>query len=1415
MSACVGAPLAPRHSWLGCAAWVGVLRLGFRLRSPLLAGVLGCLCARVRAPLPPSHSWHGCALWVCVFGLGFRLRPASPGWGVGLCVCSCARSACTQPLLARVSSVGVCVWARASAAPRLSWLGCWAMCVLVCALRLHPATPGTGARCGCVCLGSGFGCAPPLLAGVLGCVCAPLAPSHSWHGCAVWVFVFGLGFRLRPASPGWGVGLCVCSCARSACTQPLLARVRGVGVCVWARVWAAPSLSWLGWWAMCVLVCALRLHPATPGTGARCGCLCLGSGFGCAPPLLAGVLGCVCALLAPSHSRHGCAVWMCVFGLGFRLRPATPGWGVELCACSACTQPLLARVRGVRVCVCARVSAAPRDSWLGCLAVCALRLHPATPGTGARCGCVCLDSGFGCAPPLLAGVSGCVCALLAPSHSWHACAVWVCVFGLGFRLRPATPGWSVGLCACSACTQPLLARVRVLGVCVWARVSAAARHSWLGCCALCVLRLHPATPGMGARCRCVCLGSGLSCAPPLLARVRGVGLCVWARVSAAPRHSWLGCWVVCVLRLHPATPGTGARCGCVCLGSGFGCAPPLLAGVVGYVCARVRAPLAPSHSWHGCAVWVCLSGLGFWLRPATPGWGVGLCVCSACTQPLLARVRGVGVCVWTRVSAAPRHSWLGCWAVCALRLHPATPGTGAQCGCVCLGSGFGCAPPLLAGVSGCVCAPLAPSHSWHGCAVWVCVFELVFRLRPATPGLSVGLCACCACTQPLLARVRGVRVCVCARVSAAPRHSWLGRWAVCALRLHPATPGTGARCACVCLCSGLGCAPPLLSGVLSCVRAPPAPSHSWHGCAVCVCVFVLGFRLRPCHSWLWCWAVCALRLHPATPGTGARCGCVCLGSGFGCAPPLLAGVSGCVCAPLAPSHSWHGCAVWVCVFGLGFRLRPATPGWSVGLCVCSACTQPLLARVRGVGVCVWARVLAAPRHSWLECWAVCVLRLHPATPGTGARSGCVCLGSVLAAPRHSWLGCWAVCVLRLHPATPGMGARCRCVCLGSGLSCASPLLARVRGVGLCVWARVSAAPRHSWLGCWAVCVLRLHPATPGTGARCMCVCLGSDFGCAPPLLAGVLGCVCAPLAPSHSWHGCAVWLCVFGLGFRLHPATPGWGAGLCACSACTQPLLARVRAVGVCVWAWVSAAPRHSWLRCWAVCVLRLHPATPGTGARCGCVCWGFGFGCAPPLLAGVLGCVCARVRAPLAPSHSWHGCAVWVCVFGLESRLRSATPGCGVGLCVCSACTQPLLAQVRAVGVCVWAWVSAAPRHSWLGCWAVCVLRLHLATPGTGARCGCVCLGSRFGCAPPLLAGVLGCVCARVRAPLAPSHSWDGCAVWVCVFGLGFRLRPCRSWLFCTERRLLWLARPGRKAVARLASSGRDRSPKPSSIAG
>ena len=601
---------------LGCSLtpwlWIPFGRVTCTARAASVPGLwtLGSLLLR------------GACVWVwVVVGFGFRLRPATPRWGVGVCVCLCACSACTPLLPAGVCGVGVCAWARVSAAPRHSWPRCWVVCVLVCAPRLHPATPGWVVRCGCVCFGSGFGCAPPLLAGMLGCVCACvralLVPRHSWLGCAACVLCLGSGLgcaplllagvsgfvsalcapRLHPPTPGWGVrcgcvclgsgfgcdpprlaGVLWCACLSvcSPCTPPLLAGARGVDVCVWVPVLAAPRHSWLGCWGVCVVVWALPLYPATPGWSVRCGGGCLGSGFGCALPVLAAVCGagvcisagasapprhpwlgswgvrvCVRAPLVPRLCWLECAAWVCVLEFGFQLRPATPGWGVGVwvcsCARSACSPPPLARVCRVGVGVLARVSAATHHFWLGCW-----------------------------------GVGVCVRAPPVPRHSWLRCAVWVCVFGLGFRLRPATPGLAVEVCVC-----------------------------WCGC--------SPWTP-------------------PLQAGVCGVGAGVWAQVSAASRHSWLGCWGVCVC---------------------------------------VRAPLVPRHSWLGCAAWVCVFGFEFGLRPTTPGLGVGVCVwwCgrSPRTPPLLAGVSGAGEGVRAPVSGAPRRSWLGCLGVrVGVRAPPVT-----------------------------------------------------------------------------------------------------------------------------------------------------------------------------------------------------------------------------------------------------------------------------------------------------------------------------------------------------------------------------------------------------------------------------------------------------------------------------------------------------------------------------------------------------------------------------------------------------------------------------------------------------------------------------------------------------------------------------------------------------------------------
>ena len=103
-------------------------------------------------------------------------------------------------------------------------------------------------------------------------------------------------------------------------------------------------------------------------------------------------------------------------------------------------------------------------------------------------------------------------------------------------------------------------------------------------------------------------------------------MCAWARVSALPRHFWLG-FVVRAPGFgfggKPATPGWGL--GRVCLVTGFGRAPPVLAGVGG-VCGGFGPSCTPLF-----LVWV-LEGVASCVRPVRfpppSGWapcGVGLC----------------------------------------------------------------------------------------------------------------------------------------------------------------------------------------------------------------------------------------------------------------------------------------------------------------------------------------------------------------------------------------------------------------------------------------------------------------------------------------------------------------------------------------------------------------------------------------------------------------------------------------------------------------------------------------------------------------------------------------------------------------------------------------------------------------------
>ena len=216
-----------------------------------------------------SAAWHGlpqcpgCVHWASyccaafVFGSGWRLGvglvdPASPGFGLGW-VCLGTVSG-VVPLLPAVC--GFCGWTQVSAC-------LWDVC---------------------------------------GCLRAPLAPRRFRFRCAVWACVLWFAFRLRPASPWGGVGVCVCSCARPAWSPapPDGGCCAGVRVC--ARAPLVPCLSWLG--------CGV------------CACV-LGPGLCCAPPLLIGLSGCV--VCASFFGRV--LVWLC--GVGFWLSLSRALWSLS------------------------------------------------------------------------------------------------------------------------------------------------------------------------------------------------------------------------------------------------------------------------------------------------------------------------------------------------------------------------------------------------------------------------------------------------------------------------------------------------------------------------------------------------------------------------------------------------------------------------------------------------------------------------------------------------------------------------------------------------------------------------------------------------------------------------------------------------------------------------------------------------------------------------------------------------------------------------------------------------------------------------------------------------------------------------------------------------------------------------------
>ena len=875
--------------------------------------------------------------------------------------------------------------------------------------------------------------------------------------------------------------------------------------------------------------------------------------------------------------------------------PARRGWGLGwVCLGSVCgVVPLLPAVCGVRgwalvsarfrdVCGFVRVSLAPRRFRFRC----------------AVWACV-LGPGLGCAPPFLAGLSGCV-----------FCAFFFFRFlGVpvpGLVVSPPVSflfGWAAGFfffCGCLLVSVPLFP----VGRCSWLGV---ASFCWVaplclfrgpvfgalwvgGLASFCVFggqfggcglfSRGPPFPapffwggGGGFGCSSLFLPSAGACSVAGVwcgwsLATPGAGSCVllpatpgWVSlpvVVGGPRHSWLG-------------SAGGGGVWCVVCGGGVLVGLWLVCGVVGPSPLLAEVPVCyspPLLAGFRCRWW--------WAVPATPGWGpLAVVVCGVWCVAVVCWW-GCGSCVvwlvprhsWRRfLCATPRHSWLGFAAGGGGRSPPLLAGVRWRRCCVVCGVWRWCVGGVVAGVwcgwslatpggGSCVLLPATPGwvslpvvvggprHSWLGSAcgggVWcvVCgVWCVVVVCGVVGPSPLLAVVPLCF-SPPLLAGF-------CCR--------WL--WAV------PATPGWGPLAAVVC-------------GV-------------W--CAVCGGGVLLGLWLV-CGVWWWSvvgvvvgvWCGWSL----ATPGGGP---CV-----------LLPAAPGWVSLPLVvggPHHSWlgsvGGSGVWCVVCGVlvgslatpgggSCVLLPATPGWvSLAAVVCGVWC---VAVVCCLG-CGWCVVWLVPRQSWRR--------------------------SLCATPRHSWLGFAAGGGGRSPPLLAGV--RWRRWCVVCGVWCVAVVCCW--GCGWCVvwlvprhsWRRsLCATPRHSWLGFAA-----------------------AGGGRSPLLLAGVRW--------RRSSVVCGVWWwCVVGVvvGVWRVAVVCCWGCGWCV-----------VWLVPRHSWRWsLCATPRHSWLGFaagggrWSPPLLAGGPlAALVCGVWCVVCWWG-----PSPLLAEVPVCY----SPPLLAGFRWRRwcvvCGVW-----------------------------------------------------------------------------------------------------------------------------------------------------------------------------
>ena len=202
------------------------------------------------------------------------------------------------------------------------------------------------------------------------------------------------------------------------------------------------------------------------------------------------------------------------------------------------------------------------------------------------------------------------------------------------------------------------------------------------------------------------------------------------------------CVFVCLSRVVPCTSWLGVRCGGVCLS--WCRAPPLLVGLLGCVCVRACAPLAPRPSWGAaCGAGVCGCCRGWGLPPPPPLWfffgggGVAAPLGLVVSVPPSPLVRAAPSCVFCFFFPPQR-------GVCPRVLGVPPPG-GPLLPVWCCRFWLGGPPVLLRGVPSSV-----PSGwgVWPPLVVWVGGFVAVGLSRAPPPFFLGGGSACSSLCLP-------------------------------------------------------------------------------------------------------------------------------------------------------------------------------------------------------------------------------------------------------------------------------------------------------------------------------------------------------------------------------------------------------------------------------------------------------------------------------------------------------------------------------------------------------------------------------------------------------------------------------------------------------------------------------------------